>query len=555
MKCLEKDRARRYETANGLAMDIQRHLNNEPVLARPPSTAYRLQKLVRRHKLAVAAAAAVLVALMVAAGAGAVAWRTMLAQRALLNVQRRAAMEKAFMTVETGDFEEANRAIADAELGGASPAEIHLLRGNLAFIRGNLAAARRELEQAIKLAPKSVAAHFLLHGVLSRTGDPEARRVFNVVERLKPVSAEDFLFLGSLVSAFDPERAVRFLDEAVRLWPCAFTRMVRAEARARRATDTGALTDAQLALADLNFVKEMVPDRGAVLLTELKASEAAIIAHLEAGQTNRAQAFLARADAAAKALERYPKYGLAVLERARYFDEIRGDEAAALAELSRASATLDSRPIDHHYAMLLFRRGESAKATEVIERRIRSGRSFEDGGLILLALPDGPNRAMEEHRRIMTGHPPIAVALATLAVPLALGREAEAVEGARQTRDRLRGQPSLLTAAQNGYYLQLLDFIENRLSEEKLLEAAGASRINRAEAHFWAGLKRLGQGDRTAARAHFQRGAAFTAIPTPWSRVFLARMDADPTWPPWLPPGKPQRSGAGATDAEPEPTP
>src|SRR5262249_44003665 len=45
MKCLEKDRKRRYETVNGLARDIERHLANEPVLARPPSTLYQLQKL------------------------------------------------------------------------------------------------------------------------------------------------------------------------------------------------------------------------------------------------------------------------------------------------------------------------------------------------------------------------------------------------------------------------------------------------------------------------------------------------------------------------------
>ena len=45
MKCLEKDRTRRYETANGLAVDLKRHLNNEPVVARPPSSAYRFQKL------------------------------------------------------------------------------------------------------------------------------------------------------------------------------------------------------------------------------------------------------------------------------------------------------------------------------------------------------------------------------------------------------------------------------------------------------------------------------------------------------------------------------
>ena len=52
MKCLEKDRTRRYETANGLAQDIERHLNNEPVVARPPSRLYRFQKVVRRNKLA-----------------------------------------------------------------------------------------------------------------------------------------------------------------------------------------------------------------------------------------------------------------------------------------------------------------------------------------------------------------------------------------------------------------------------------------------------------------------------------------------------------------------
>ncbi len=64
MKCLEKDRTRRYETANGLAHDIERHLNNEPVAARPPSRVYRFQKLVRRNKLVFAAASVVAMALI-----------------------------------------------------------------------------------------------------------------------------------------------------------------------------------------------------------------------------------------------------------------------------------------------------------------------------------------------------------------------------------------------------------------------------------------------------------------------------------------------------------
>ncbi len=64
MKCLEKDRRRRYETANGLAMDIQRHLTDEPIVARPPSKLYEFQKTVRRHKFGFTAAGAVGLALL-----------------------------------------------------------------------------------------------------------------------------------------------------------------------------------------------------------------------------------------------------------------------------------------------------------------------------------------------------------------------------------------------------------------------------------------------------------------------------------------------------------
>lgn len=59
MKCLEKDRSRRYDTATGLAADLKRHLENEPVTARPPSTAYKFQKAFRRNKLIFAAAGGV----------------------------------------------------------------------------------------------------------------------------------------------------------------------------------------------------------------------------------------------------------------------------------------------------------------------------------------------------------------------------------------------------------------------------------------------------------------------------------------------------------------
>jgi serine/threonine protein kinase/WD40 repeat protein len=73
MKCLEKQRDRRYETANALARDVQRYLADEPVEARPPSTAYRFKKFVRRNKLQVIAASLILLSLL--AGISGTTWQ------------------------------------------------------------------------------------------------------------------------------------------------------------------------------------------------------------------------------------------------------------------------------------------------------------------------------------------------------------------------------------------------------------------------------------------------------------------------------------------------
>src|SRR5437660_9901636 len=72
MTCLEKDRNRRYDTANGFAMDVQRYLADEPVLACPPSVGYRFRKFARRHRRALLTASVVALAVVLAAAALAV---------------------------------------------------------------------------------------------------------------------------------------------------------------------------------------------------------------------------------------------------------------------------------------------------------------------------------------------------------------------------------------------------------------------------------------------------------------------------------------------------
>lgn len=62
--------------------------------------------------------------------------------------------------------------------------------------------------------------------------------------------------------------------------------------------------------------------------------------------------------------------------------------------------------------------------------------------------------------------------------------------------------------------------------------------VNQCEAHFLIGMTKLGEGDCLAAREHFRASVAtrvFTYFDYDWSHAFLARMEKDPNWPPWIP--------------------
>ena len=114
MRCLEKDRARRYETANGLAADLKRHLNGEPVVARPPSTTYRFQKMVRRNKLAFAAAGAVLAALVLGLAV------------AVIGLGRERQAKRRAVVAEQDAVTERNNAVAQRQRAEASERESRL---------------------------------------------------------------------------------------------------------------------------------------------------------------------------------------------------------------------------------------------------------------------------------------------------------------------------------------------------------------------------------------------------------------------------------------------
>ncbi len=93
MKCLEKDRARRYETADALARDLRRYLNLEPVEACPPSRGYRLRKFARKHRAVLTTAS--LFAAVLAAATVISTWQAIRAKQALTQVQEEQGKTKA----------------------------------------------------------------------------------------------------------------------------------------------------------------------------------------------------------------------------------------------------------------------------------------------------------------------------------------------------------------------------------------------------------------------------------------------------------------------------
>jgi eukaryotic-like serine/threonine-protein kinase len=118
MKALEKDRNRRYETANGFAMDVQRYLADEPVQACPPSAMYRFRKFARRNKAALVTAAVVVAALL--AGTALAAWQATRATSAMataVNEKHRADDQAAIATSITAYLQQMLGSVSPSSKG------------------------------------------------------------------------------------------------------------------------------------------------------------------------------------------------------------------------------------------------------------------------------------------------------------------------------------------------------------------------------------------------------------------------------------------------------
>ncbi len=241
MKAIEKDRARRYETANGFALDIRRYLAGEAVLAAPPSALYRFRKLVRRNKSAVVAAAAVTASLIV--GVVGFAWQATVAasERDAAVVAREREAKSRVLAEQLGESEARQRVIAESNEQKAAVINKFLLemlgsadirnRGRDVKVADVLDSAAADVETAFKARPEVEAAvrqilgkTYLSLGLLDR-GEPQ---VMASLETTKAVYGEESVEYARALSSLGYLLGQRGLHEkAIEPYERAFATAMR----------------------------------------------------------------------------------------------------------------------------------------------------------------------------------------------------------------------------------------------------------------------------------------------------------------------------------------
>jgi serine/threonine protein kinase/Flp pilus assembly protein TadD len=144
MKALEKDRNRRYETANSLALDVQRYLADEPVLACPPSAGYRFRKFARRHRSGMAVVGLLLFFLLVLGSGAGWAWRDRAARAAEQANHLERAIERAESLQREGRHGEALAALERARLLSRETKPASPLAGRIDALQQRLDAEGRD---------------------------------------------------------------------------------------------------------------------------------------------------------------------------------------------------------------------------------------------------------------------------------------------------------------------------------------------------------------------------------------------------------------------------
>jgi tetratricopeptide (TPR) repeat protein len=344
------------------------------------------------------------------------------------------------------------------------------------------------------------------------------------LDSMTPIAPEDFLFKGQVESLTRPEQALRTLDRAVSLRNSVIARCVRLEARYNQALFTDDVDVAESALNDAEVAKEMLPDNPVVLSRSVHAYLVASEVFEVRGQPRRSRTALEQAGRGAQALEHFPSAPMALVARFHYYDSI-GDEAAAVAVSGLGG--------EFRHALMLYRQRDYKNALAAAERAVARGSALSrvERGFILAEMPDGPRRAWAAFEDAEAATDLGYFRLCAAAIPLLLGRKADAVHASL----KVRADPTVpVPPWYEGWYHNCLNYQCDLIPEDELIRTAGRCRPKLCEAHFQIGLRHLAEGDRDGAREHFQKcdeTHVFLYWDHKWARAFRDRLKQGSSWP------------------------
>ena len=224
LKAMEKDPNRRYVTAHALAEDIQRHLNDEPVTARSPTTAYRLRKFVRRNRTRVIATAVAVILLCCIAALTVTYSRASRQARAATALRDQDTLQTAQEAFSERRFTEALELIAPIGTSKHVGAQARLLQANILVEGGHPQEAEKMLSALVHDEPEVAGpAHALLARIYWESSDSETGSLEQAAyhrkeaERLLPETADAF-YLGAL-TALTVKETMQMLETALTLDP------------------------------------------------------------------------------------------------------------------------------------------------------------------------------------------------------------------------------------------------------------------------------------------------------------------------------------------------
>jgi tetratricopeptide (TPR) repeat protein len=522
LKCLEKEPARRYASARMVAEELSRFLDDRPILARPVRMPERIWRWGRRKPLVAGLAVVLAVSLMLALWFGRQAHlSSQLAERE----QRQRAVDTALAAAWAGDRSSFEKAIKEVERHGGADEWIPMLRGQFDLYTPQTEEAVKQFERAVTLAPRNVAARAMLATAYLYNG--QATQYFEKMgslETFSPKTPEDYLFLGVALVAGHPDtaKAVSLLEYAKQKRPSGVAVIQLALAEGFHAADVGSWPIARKALDHCQMGADFLgADHPLVLCVRLNACNFG----LRLCPDSERAGIRAMAAETAHTLDS-AFFPVAHMQRAFYF-QIVGDEAAELRAWHRIVQQGGGELFASYYAAAMLGRDKSGEGIEVLDQLGLPPDSLMAISKAFLLLDNKhPEEARELYLRAATNERLRMIAETIL---LLAGDSNRVVAESAQLLEKI--------PPQHPDY-QALQFYTGLISAEELAISAGPSRVQACGDYYLAAMLFLSRGEREAARQYFRRSVETGThwwIGHQWSRAFLARLERDPHWPPWIP--------------------